>query len=194
MSFKTVQISYIYSEPDVWPLYLQAIEVAGWRKSIILTQIVQTYGKVNLAYYQKAAELDAIARGFEHHQGTHYQMLANWQDLPAYKGNRPQFGSSPLETIPDPDTKSDYVKRQSFGQFRCSERNSVVLHLAMLIERQNIQIVMTRMMRWYYARYWHLYGPQLAAAEQQTINPQLAVKSGAGQRGPFLGDTQDKDS
>lgn len=174
MSFKTVPISYVYAEPDVWTKYESAITVAGWRKAVILTQIAQTYGKVNLEYYQMLAELDAQARGFKEHQGEHFDLLSNWHELPPYQKSRPEYAPSPLATIPNPDSK---LERRSFGQFRCSARNSAILHLAMLWEQSNIQVLMTRMMRWYYDRYWTLYLPQLAAAEQHTMNPTFTTEA-----------------
>ena len=170
MSFRTITISYIYAVPDVWKKYEQAIEVAGWRKSVILTQIAQTFGKINAQYYFACAEADASARGFKGHQGEHYQMLADGKDLPPYTSTRPLFEPSPLAAIPDPDPG---LPRESFGQFRCSNRNAAVLRMALVVDRTNINVLMSKMMTWYYARYWDLYGPQLAAAEQQTIMPTM---------------------
>lgn len=170
MSFRTITISYIYAVPKVWRQYETAIEIAGWRKAVILTQIAQTYGKVNADYYYACAELDAVARGFDKHQGEHYRLLADGEDLPPYQGSKPIFEPSPLATIPDPDSS---LPRKSFGQFRCSNRNAAILRMAMIVDRTNINVLMSKLMSWYYARYWELYLPQLAAAEQETIKPDL---------------------
>lgn len=170
MSFRTLTISYIYAIPDVWKKYETAIEIAGWRKSVILTQIAQTFGKVNADYYYQCAEADAIARGFKGHQGEHYELLADGGEIPAYTSSRPLFDPSPLAAIPDPDPS---FPRQSFGQFRCSNRNAAIIRMALIVDRSNINVLMSKMMIWYYARYWDLYKPQLMAVEQKTIKPEL---------------------
>lgn len=171
MTFRTITISYIYAVPDVWKKYETAIAVAGWRKSVILTQIAQTFGKVNADYYYQCAEADARARGFDAHQGKHYELLADGDTLPPYLSDRPVFGPSPLASIPDPDSS---LPRKSFGQFRCSNRNAAIIRMALIVDRSNINVLMSQMMSWYYARYWELYKPQLLAAEQQTISPKEA--------------------
>ena len=138
----------------------------------MLTQLVHTFGKVHLAYYQKAAELDAVARGFTQHQGEHYQLLRNWEKLPSYKEERPSYGESPLEIMPDPDLS---LERMSFTRFKCSGRNAAVLNLALHMEqRSNIQIVMTKLLRWYYTNYWGIaYLSQLQADAQETLSPDM---------------------
>lgn len=170
MTFRVITISYVYAVSDVWKKYETAIEIAGWRKSVILTQIAQTFGKVNADYYFQCAEADAIARGFERHQGRHYELLADGKDMPAYTSSRPLFEPSPLAAIPDPDSS---LPRQSFGQFRCSNRNAAIIRMALIVDRSNINVLMSKMMSWYYDRYWDLYKPQLMAAEQKTIKPEL---------------------
>lgn len=137
----------------------------------MLTQLAHTYGKANLSYYQQAAELDAVARGFTQHKGEHYRRLRNWENLPPYQLERPSFDQSPLIAIPAPDVS---LQRMSFTRFKCSGRNAAVLHLAMLIEQTNIQKLMTRILRWYYSRYWgDAYLSQLAADDQETLSPNM---------------------
>lgn len=168
--FTTIPINYVYMSSETQEKFKTAVNIAGWGKATILTQIVQTYGKVQLPYYQKVAELDAMARGFKQHQGEHYRLLSSWEELPSYTNDRPIFDPSPLAAIPNPDKS---LKRHSFSQFRCSARNAAVLKLALIVEQSNVQIVMSKMFVWYYARYWDLYRPQLEAMEQETISPLL---------------------
>ncbi|EDX82441.1 hypothetical protein S7335_1145 [Synechococcus sp. PCC 7335] len=135
----------------------------------MLMHLAHRFVEDHLSYYQQAAEYDAISRGFEQHQGEHYQLLRDWQSLPAYKAERLQFAPSPLQQMPDPDVS---LERMSFTRFKCSARDSAVLHLAMIIERTNIQILMTKIMRWYFMHYWDskfLY--QLESDEQLTLSP-----------------------
>jgi hypothetical protein len=167
--FKIVKIGYVYAAKDVWKKYESAIDLVGWRKSVILTQLIQTYGKVNLKYYQRAAELDAAARGYDGHKGDHYCDLSSWAELRPYQRARPDYGASPLTFIAPVDTRTS--PRKAFGQFRCSAQNSAVLRLAVIAEQSNVQIVMTKIMSWYYDHYWDLYLPQMASEKQQTLSP-----------------------
>lgn len=138
---------------------------------MILTQLAHTFGEVHLEYYQKAAVLDAIARGFKQHQGEHYKLLRNWENLPAYEDALPDFEKSPLQLMPDPDVR---LRRMSFTRFKCSGRNAAVLHMAMIVDRTNIQILMTKILRWYYTNYWGSdYRPQIEADEQETLAPDM---------------------
>lgn len=169
MPFATIGLSYVYKEELPWERYQIACEASGWPKAIMLTQIVHTFGATQLKYYQAAAELDAKARGFEQHQGEHFRLLRDWEKLPPYKEARPTFDPSMLDAMPQPDSG---LERASFSRFKCSARNSAILHLAVLIEQTNIQKVMTKLMRWYYTHYWDgRYTLQLAADEQATISP-----------------------
>lgn len=140
----------------------------------MLSHIAHTFSAVHLTYYQQAAELDAVFRGFKQHKGEHYQLLRNWQTLPPYEVQRPHFPPSPLERVPDPDFS---LERMSFTKFRCSGRDATVLHLAMLIERTNIQILMTRILRWYYSSYWEsAYLIQLESDDQSTLSPTVTTE------------------
>lgn len=171
MSFATISLSYVYADPKIWERYKIACDASGWPKAIMLTQIVHTFGAVELEYYQKAAELDALARGFKQHQGEHFRILRDWKDLPPYVGVRPDYKRSLLEGIAEPDRS---WPRESYSRFKCSPRNAAILKLAVEIERSNIPTVMTKLMYWYYTRYWDgRYTLQIAAAEQETINPTL---------------------
>ena len=168
--FKTIPINYVYMSADIEEKFKAAVNVAGWGKATILTQIAQTYGKVNADYYYQSAELDAVARGMKHHQGEHFELLANWDELPPYKSERPIFGPTPLATISNPDRS---LPRHSFSQFKCSTRNAAILKMALIVEETNIQILMSKMFVWYYSKYWHLYQPQLQSIKQKTISPNL---------------------
>lgn len=167
MSYRKIDINYCYIGPSELEKFETAQDLTGWAKTVILTQIAQTYGKVHEDYYAEAAELDAVARGFEKHQGDHFDALCDWsKPLPPYKEARPLFDPSPIATIPMPDKS---VGRHGFNGFRCSARNAAIIRLALEIEQTNIQIFMSKAFTWYYARYWHLYLPQLASVEQHCI-------------------------
>jgi len=171
MAFKTIPISYIYAEPIYWERYETAREASGWSKATMLTQLAHTFGKVHLTYYQKAAELDAVARGYACHQGDHYDLLRNWDELPVYKGELPDFDKSPLQLMPDPDMS---LERKSFTRFKCSGRNAAVLRMAMIVDRTNVQVLMTKILRWYYTNYWgNAYLSQIEANAQHTLNPDM---------------------
>ena len=171
MAFSTISISYIYKDPAFWDRFELACNNAGWPKAIALTQVTHTFGKINLEYYQRAAEIDAKARGFAGHKGEHFSLLRDGDEMPPYVGDRPDYGQHPLGVLPDPDLK---LSRSSLSRFKCSARNSALLRLAILIDRSNIQIAMTKLMRWYYSVYWEaMYVEQLAAEEQETLSPVL---------------------
>lgn len=166
--FTTIPINYVYMDDSIQQKFKTAENIAKWGKATILTQIAQTYGKVTLDYYAEAAELDAVARGFKQHKGEHFDLLADWQDLPPYIGDRPIFKPSPIAAIPLPDKA---LPRVSFARFNCSKRNAAILKMSLIVDNTNIQILMSQLFVWYYARYWDLYLPQLASAEQHCIKP-----------------------
>ena len=171
--FTTIPINYVYMDKSIQEKFKTAENIAKWGKGTILTQIAQTYGKVNLDYYAEAAELDAVARGFKQHQGEHFDLLSSWQDLPKYVESRPIFKPSPIAAIPIPDSS---MPRVSFSRFHCSKRNAAVLKIALIVDNTNIQILMSQLFVWYYARYWDLYKPQLEAVEQRCIKPDLSAE------------------
>ena len=174
MGSQAISISYIYAEPVYWDRYEAARSATGWSKSALLAHSGHTFVEAYLDYYQKAAELDAKYRGFEQHEGEHYRLLSDWQSLPAYKESRPQFDPSPLERLPDPVVSLDRV---SFTRFRCSSRDAACLHLAMIIERTNVQVLMTKILRWYYSNYWESnYLMQIESDAQATLNPTLTTQ------------------
>ena len=171
MSYKKIDINYCYIGPSELERFNTAQELTGWAKTVILTQIAQTYGKVYEDYYAEAAELDAVARGYECHRGSHFDALCDWNKaLPPYQNARPIFEASPLASIPMPDKS---VGRYGFNGFRCSARNAAIIRLALEVEQTNIQIFMSKAFIWYYARYWHLYLPQLASVEQRCIKAKI---------------------
>jgi hypothetical protein len=168
--FCEVSVSYVYGSPEMWDRYDRACDELGWNKKTLLTQLLQSYGSKELAYYQKAAEMDAIARGFPSHQGEHYRLLRDWAELPRYVGSQPPFERSPLADIPD--VPNGAAGRRSFRSIRCSGRNSVILHLATIIERSNVPQTLSRIMVWHFERYWHPgYVAQIEADQQLTITP-----------------------
>lgn len=165
-----VPVSYVYGSPETWERYDLACSELGWNKKTLLTQLLHSYGAKELAYYQQAAEMDATARGFESHQGEHYQLLRDWGDLPRYVNAQPPFERSPLADIPDIPTGA--AGRRSFRSIRCSGRNSAILHLATIVERSNVPQTISRIMLWHFERYWHPgYVNQIAADQQLTIDP-----------------------
>jgi hypothetical protein len=170
--FCEVSVSYVYGSPETWAKYDKACEELGWQKKTLLTQLLHSYGSRELAYYQGAAGMDAIARGFDSHQGEHYQLLRDWGELPRYVGSQPPFERSPLADIPD--VPNGAAGRRSFRSIRCSGRNSVILHLATIVERSNVPQTISRIMLWHFERYWHPgYISQLEADSQLTIKPEF---------------------
>ncbi|MEM1307944.1 MAG: hypothetical protein AAGF98_00330 [Cyanobacteria bacterium P01_H01_bin.153] len=170
--FREVTTSYVYASAETWAKYDYACQELGWQKKTLLTQLLHSYGSAELAYYREAAEMDAVARGFEGHQGEHYQLLRDWSELPKYAAAQPPFNPSPLASIPDVAT--DAAGRRSFSSIRCSGRNSAILHLATIIERANVPQTLSRIMLWHFDRYWekgYLY--QLEADKQQTLSPKF---------------------
>jgi hypothetical protein len=170
--FCEVTVSYIYGSPKTWEMYEASCKELGWNRKTLLTQLLHSFGSRHLAYYQEAAEMDAIARGFDSHKGEHYQLLRDWGDLPQYVGSQPPFRPSPLVNIPPvPTTKEG---RKSFRSINCSGRNSAILHLATIIERSNVPQTMSRIMLWHFSEYWGRgYITQLESDQQQTLNPDL---------------------
>ncbi|WP_430714950.1 hypothetical protein [Nodosilinea sp. AN01ver1] len=170
--FCEVSVSYVYGSPETWEKYDQACNELGWNKKTLLTQLLHSYGAKELAYYQRAAEMDALARGFSSHKGEHYRLLRDWGELPRYADSQPPFERSPLADIPDIPTGA--AGRRSFRSIRCSGRNSAILHLATIVERSNIPQTLSRIMLWHFNRYWHPgYISQLEADSQLTINPEF---------------------
>lgn len=170
--FCEVSVSYVYGSRETWEKYDRACDELGWNKKTLLTQLLHSYGSKELVYYQTAAEMDAVARGFASHQGEHYQLLRDWGELPRYTGSQPPFERSPLAEIPD--VPNGAAGRRSFRSIRCSGRNSAILHLATIVERSNIPQTLSRIMLWHFERYWHpSYIAQLKADQQLTIKPEL---------------------
>ena len=170
--FCEVTVSYVYGSPDIWEKYQKTCDELGWNKKTLLTQLLHSYGSKELTYYQKAAEMDAVARGFSSHQGEYYRLLRDWKELPRYTQSQPPFERSPLADIPDIPTNAE--GRRSFRSIRCSGRNSAILHLATIIERSNVPQTLSRIMVWHYSRYWDKsYLQQLEADRQETLNPSL---------------------
>lgn len=169
--FCEVSVSYVYASPETWEKYTLSCDELGWNKRSLLTQLLHSFGSRELAYYQKAAEMDAIARGYPSHEGEHYERLRDWKELPRYTGSHPPFERSPLADIPEIPTNTP---RYSFRAIRCSGRNSVILHLATIIERSNIPQTLSRIMLWHYSQYWEKgYTQQLKADNQSTLSPKL---------------------
>lgn len=169
-SFQTIKIGHIYEMPEFWPLYEASMFITGWRKSLILSQWAQVYGKKAADYYGKAAELDAEARGLS--LDDHYDLLVSGDELPRYVGPQPAFEPSPIADISDPPTGTP---RHSFGQFRCSSRTAALLRMAMIVDRLNVNILMTRLAVWYYPKYWGSnYEEQIASVEQKRICPDMS--------------------
>ena len=170
--FCEVSVSYVYGSPETWARYDSACEELGWHKKTLLTQLLHSYGSRELAYYQKAAEMDAIARGFGSHRGDHYRLLRDWGELPRYVASQPPFERSPLADIPDvPNGKEG---RRSFRSIRCSGRNSAILHLATIVERSNIPQTLSRIMLWHFTHYWpEGYAKQIESDRQLTMKPEL---------------------
>jgi hypothetical protein len=167
-----VTVSYVYATPHTWEQYTEACEELGWNRKSLLTQILHSYGGANLDYYREAAEMDAIARGFEGHKGEHYRLLRNWGELPRYVGTQPAFERSPLADIPEVSTQAG--DRRSFVSIRCSGRNSAILHLATVIERSNVPQTLSRIMLWHFGRYWGKgYALQLESDQQETLSPEI---------------------
>ena len=170
--FCEVSVSYVYGSPETWEKYDKACDEMGWQKKTLLTQLLHSYGSRELAYYQGAAQMDAVARGFAAHQGEHYQLLRDWGELPRYTGSQPPFERSPLADIPD--VPNGAAGRRSFRSIRCSGRNSAILHLATIVERSNVPQTISRIMLWHFDQYWHPgYISQLEADRQSTINPEF---------------------
>lgn len=171
MVFVTIPISYLYQEPIYWDRFQTAQKAAGWSSGTMLTQLVHTFGKVNLEYYQKAAELDAVARGFDQHQGGHYRLVRDGGELPDYVNTLPDFDKSPLALMPNPDLS---LPRKSMSRFKCSGRNACVFRMAIIVDNSNAQVMMTKLLRWYYTNYWgDAYLSQIQADAQETLNPDM---------------------
>lgn len=167
-----VTVSYVYATSETWEKYIKACEELGWNRKSLLTQILHSYGGANLDYYREAAEMDAIARGFEGHQGEHYRLLRDWGELPRYVGTQPAFERSPLADIAELSMNAS--DRRSFVSIRCSGRNSAILHLATVIERDNVPQTLSRIMLWHFNRYWVKgYLSQLQSDEQETLTPEI---------------------
>jgi hypothetical protein len=165
-------VSYLYGSSETWERYDKACDEIGWKKKTLITQLLHSYGSVHLTYYQNAADMDAIARGFECHQGEHYQLLRDWQELPPYSGAQPAFEPSPLIDVPQVEISAD--NRRSFRSIQCSGKNSVILNLATIVERSNVPQTLSRIMLWHFDRYWDKsYALQLASDEQQTLSPSI---------------------
>jgi hypothetical protein len=169
--FCEVSVSYVYGSPETWERYDSACDELGWHKKTLLTQLLHSYGSKELAYYQGAAAMDALSRGFPSHQGEHYLLLRDWGEMPRYTGSQPPFERSPLADIPD--VPNGAVGRRSFRSIRCSGRNSAILHLATIVERSNIPQTLSRIMLWHFERYWHEgYIKQLESDRQLTLTPE----------------------
>mgnify|MGYP001792915614 CR=1 FL=1 len=167
-----VAVSYIYAIPDTWEKYIKACEELGWNKKTLLTQLLHSYGSVHLSYYQKAAEIDALARGFKGHQGEHYSLLRDWGELPRYTETQPAFERSPLVDIHEVSANAEYRRR--IGSVNCSGRNSAILNLTTIVERSNLPQTLSRIMLWHFDHYWNRgYVLQLRSDEQETLTPEL---------------------
>ena len=147
------------------------VSATSWPQRLIPTQIAHCFGKRFLSYYQDAAEIDAIAKGFSQHQGEHYDLLSTWKKLPPYRNGRPDYSRSPLDNMASVDTT---LERISFNGFKRSARNSTVFHLAYVIERESPQIVMSKLLTWYYENYWSSnYIEQIESERQRTLSPDM---------------------
>ena len=170
--FVEVKVSYVYASGETWKMYTQSCDELGWHKKALLTQLLHSYGCFALAYYQEAAEMDALARGFSSHRGEHYRTLRDWVEMPRYVTSQPPFKPSPLADIHS--IEANTASRRAFSSIRCSGRNSAILHLATIIERSNIPQTLSRIMLWYFDRYWNnRYVLQLESDQQETISPHI---------------------
>lgn len=167
-----VAVSYVYATAETWDKYTTACDELGWNKKNLLTQLLHSYGGACLDYYQRAAQMDAVARGFEGHRGEHYRLLRNWGELPRYTGTQPAFEPSPLADVPEIPASAEYRRR--LGSISCSGRNSAILHLATIIERSNVPQTLSRIMLWHFDRYWDKgYASQLESDQQETLAPEI---------------------
>lgn len=172
MPYATVPLSYIYLPKQTQDRYELMLNATSWPKRLILTQISHCFGKRFLDYYREVADIDAIARGFQQHQGEHFKLLREWGQLPPYINGRPDYGRSPLD---DMATVNTGLKRHSFNGFKCSARNAVVFKLACVVERESPQIVMSKLATWYYENYWSSnYIEQIESSVQKTLSPDMS--------------------
>lgn len=168
--YRRVTISAVYGLPSTWEKFDASCEELGWNKKTFLTQLLHSFGSRYIDYYREAAELDAIARGFESHCGDYYDLLSNWGDLPKYVQVQPPFTPSPLAEIPDIPTGKE--NRRTFSYISCSGANSAILRIATIVERSSPPQTISRIMEWHYGEYWGKgYLRQIESDRQRRLDP-----------------------
>lgn len=158
-----VRLSYFYADADNWDKFVAACSSLGWAQKSFLQQIAHSYfGKHGLGY-ANAAVLDAEARSMT--ERDYYQALAEGSDLLPYKGQRPEFETTPLERIPDPDPTPD--NRRRYNVVSISDYYYVLLQVALIVDRCTLIEFFSRVVVWHFTTYWaRSYQPQIDHAEK----------------------------
>ena len=155
-----VRISYIYASDETWSKFEQACDRLGWQSKALIQQIIHSFFAKHKDFYCQAALADAEARGMQ--EQDYYVALKSGPDadLSPYKKHRPDFGSTPLAIIPDPEASKE--NRRRYNMVTLSDFNYVLLHSAMLVERANPVEIVSRIVAWHFIEYWERsYLPQI---------------------------------
>ncbi|MEM9906906.1 MAG: hypothetical protein AAF921_17950 [Cyanobacteria bacterium P01_D01_bin.44] len=161
-----IRLSYIHVEDEVWNKFELACDRLGWQSKNLLQQIVHSFFARHRDYYCRAAIADAKAR--EMTEQPYYETLkgGSEEDLNRYIGQRPNFGPSPLATVPDPIANKE--TRRRYNLLTLGDFNYVLLKVAMIVERASIVELTSRITLWHFNEYWEkLYLPQIQHDEQR---------------------------
>lgn len=158
---KDVRVAYLYMDEVTRQRFNLASDRIGWANKNLVQQCVAAFFKKNRGYYINAAKLDHAARGMT--ETEYYSELRDGsiEGLLPYKGQRPDFGTAPLDSVPDIPTLKE--NKQTYGVVRFSDYNSVLFKVTLIVDRGAMIQVLSRIIKQHFDNYWDSnYGIQIA--------------------------------
>lgn len=158
---KDVRVAYLYMDEVTRERFNLASDRIGWANKNLVQQCVAAFFKKHREYYINAAKLDYAARNMA--ETEYYTELRDGsiEGLSHYRGKRPDFGTAPLDSVPDIPTLKE--NKQTYGVVRFSDYNSVLFKVALIVDRGAMIQVLSRIVKQHFDSYWDLnYGAQIA--------------------------------
>lgn len=155
-----IRLSYIYVSDANWKKFEEVCDRVGWQSKALVQQIIHSFLAKHRDFYADAAAADAAARGMA--ESDYYREMEQGSEAEptAYKSIRPDFGSTPLAVIPDPEATKE--TRRNYNRVTLGDYNFALFHAVKIIERTSNAELVSRIVAWHFSEYWErIYAPQI---------------------------------
>jgi hypothetical protein len=165
---RDLRINYVYMDELTYSRFATACDQLGWANKSLVQQCIHAFFKKHQDYYAEAGVQDALARGMETHDYYEYLWNDRDEELPPYKGQRPDFGSSPISTTPQVAVTLE--NKRKYNVITLGDYNCVLLKVAKIVELESWPGLVSRILAYHFHHYWvSNYEPQIKLHESRSF-------------------------